>query len=288
MLPVGPSTVKSPAPISRSSPIQTFLVTAKPPAVYKEAPLSVALPASSFALARTFSTKLVTPATSRVPSNCELSYTLNSPPIAAFLVIEAPPDNLRAPSLAKVAVIPACCVLVPVTIPVTPNVFVTLAAPFTSRVPSTTVLPEAAATVNLVELISKLPETDAVPPTVRLDPAPLILTVEASVEIPDTPKVPATVVLPVVLSTLNLLLLIARSFVTSNVPVISTLPPNEASSPTTRSSPTYKSRPMPAPPPTMRAPLEALVAAVVSKSLMLPASIPDLVPENTSEVLVAA
>ena len=116
----------------------------------------------------------------------------------------------------------------------------------------------------------------------------MILTVEASVEIPVTPKVPATVVLPVTLSTLNLLVLTAKSSPTSNVPVISTLPPNDPSSVTTRSSPTYKSRPMPAPPPTMRAPLEALVAAVVSKSLMLPASIPERVPENTSALLVAA
>ena len=135
--------------------------------------------------------------------------------------------------------------------------------------------------------MSKSPAIDPVPPTVRLDPDPVILTVEASVEIPVTPKVPATVVLPVTLSTLNLLELTAKSSPTSNVPVISTFPPNDPSSPTTRSSPTYRSKPIPAPPPTIRAPLEEFDAAVVSNNFIEPASIPDLVPENTSELLVA-
>jgi hypothetical protein len=93
-------------------------------------------------------------------------------------------------------VTPACVVLVLVIFPVTPNVFVTLVAPFTSRVPSTTVLPEAAATVNLVELISKSPRMVPVPLTVKLDPAPVILTEEDRVEIPETAKVPSTLVLP--------------------------------------------------------------------------------------------
>ena len=82
----------------------------------------------------------------------------------------------------------------------------TFVASSTSKVPSITVLPVAAATVNLVELISKLPEIDPVPATVKLDPDPTILTVELSVAIPVRPNVPATVVLPVTESTLNLLL----------------------------------------------------------------------------------
>ena len=47
VLPVGPSTVKFPAPTLKSSPINVFLATAKPPAVRTEAPVSVADPASA-------------------------------------------------------------------------------------------------------------------------------------------------------------------------------------------------------------------------------------------------
>ena len=94
-------------------------------------------------------------------------------------------------------------------------------------------------------------------------------------------------VLPVEDATLNLLDT-AKSFVTSKVPVMSTLPPNEPASPTTRSSPTWRSRPIPAPPPTIRAPVEDVVALVVSNSFIPPTSKPDLVPSNASEVLVAA
>ena len=71
-LPVGPSTVKLPAPTFKSSPINAFLVIAKPPAEYIEAFVSVAEPESVFLLNRTFSVKLVIPSTSRVPSSCEL------------------------------------------------------------------------------------------------------------------------------------------------------------------------------------------------------------------------
>ena len=176
---------------------------------------------------------------------------------------------------------------VAVTIPVTPNVDVIFVASSTSSVPSITVLPVAAATVNLVELTSKLPEIDPVPATVKLDPDPTILTVELSVAIPVRPNVPATVVLPVTASTLNLLFATARSSPTSNVPVTFKLPPISASSTTNKSSPTLRSNPIPAPPPTINVPVEGDVALVVSNNLIEPASIPDLVPPNTSDVLVA-
>ena len=96
------------------------------------------------------------------------------------------------------------------------------------------------------------------------------------------------IVLPVPASTVNLVLLTAKSLVTSKVPVTSKLPPTEASSTTIKSSPTYKSKPIPAPPPTIKVPVDEFVALVVSNSFRLPASIPDLVPENTSEELVAS
>ena len=47
VLPVGPSTVKFPAPTFKSSPINVFLATAKPPAVRTEAFTSVADPESA-------------------------------------------------------------------------------------------------------------------------------------------------------------------------------------------------------------------------------------------------
>lgn len=47
MLPVFPTTVKLPAPISKSVPIYAFLVTARPPAVNTEATLLFAAVASA-------------------------------------------------------------------------------------------------------------------------------------------------------------------------------------------------------------------------------------------------
>ena len=94
--------------------------------------------------------------------------------------------------------------------------------------------------------------------------------------------------LPVAEATVILEVLTAKSLVTSNVPVTSKFPPIEASSATLRSSPTYRSKPIPAPPPTINVPVEEVVAFVVSNSFILPASIPDLVPENTSLEFVAS
>ena len=77
--------------------------------------------------------------------------------------------------------------------------------------------------------------TPKVPPIVVLL---LTASVEDSVAAPEDPNVPATCVSPVPASTVNLLLLTARSLVTSNVPVTERLPPKDPSSVTTRSSPT--------------------------------------------------
>ena len=100
-------------------------------------------------------------------------------------------------------------------------------------------------------------------------------------------NVPLANVLPVWASTVNVEAT-AKSSVTSSVPVISTFPPNDPLSPTVRSSPTYRSNPIPAPPPTMRVPVALFVAFVVLNNFMDPASIPDLVPLNTSELFAAS
>ena len=115
---------------------------------------------------------------STLPSSFVVPYTLKFVPRLRFLAIDIPPAVCIAPLAAYVpAAIEASVVLETVVIPVTPRVVVTFVAPLTSRVPSTAVLPEAAATVNLVALILKSPVIDPVPPTVKLEDPPTILTV---------------------------------------------------------------------------------------------------------------
>ena len=94
--------------------------------------------------------------------------------------------------------------------------------------------------------------------------------------------------LPVPASTVNLEVLILRSSVRSKSPTTLRFPPISVLVLTSRFAPTYRLRPIPAPPPTIRAPVEDVVESVVSNSFILPTSRPDLVPENASEELVAA
>ena len=211
-------------------------------------------------------------------------YTFKSPPIPVLPATDNPPaDTLNAPLDDQVPPRVALVAFVKVDIPVTPKVFVILVAPDTSKV-LLNVAPNVTPSVpeRVVLLV-----TPKVPPTLRLELPPTIFTDEFKVDTPSALNVPATNVLPVELATVNLFVLTLKSFVTSSVPVISTFPPNDPSSPTTRSSPTCRSIPIPAPPPTMRAPVEELVAFVVSNNFIEPASKPDLVPVNTSELLVA-
>ena len=74
----------------------------------------------------------------------------------------------------------------------------------------------------------------------------------------------------------------------STSPTMSTLPSTTALPDTSKFSPTNRLNPIPAPPPTVKVPVPELEALVVSNSAKLPASKPDLVPENASELLVAA
>ena len=284
VLPVGPSTVKLPPPISKSSPIYAFLVTAKPPAVNIAAPLLFAAVACAVEFALSFSSNVTIPPTPRVPSNVLFVYTFKSPPIPVLPEIDAPPaDTLNAPLDDQDPPRVALVAFVRVVTPVTPKVLVTLVAPDTSKV-LPNVVPNVTPSVpeRVVLLV-----TPKVPPTLRLELAPTIFTDEFKVDTPSALNVPATNVLPVALATVNLFVLTLKSFVTSSVPSMLTFPPNDPSSLTVRSSPTYRSSPIPAPPPTMRAPVEEFVAFVVSNNLMEPASKPDLVPVNTSELLVA-
>ena len=92
--------------------------------------------------------------------------------------------------------------------------------------------------------------------------------------------------LPVPASTVNLSVLILKSSVRSKSPTTLRFPPMSVLVLTSKFAPTYRLRPIPAPPPTIRAPEDAVVELVVSNSFILPASIPDLVPENASELLV--
>ena len=104
--------------------------------------------------------------------------------------------------------------------------------------------------------------------------------------LPSTCSVPSAYVLPVEAATVNLSVLILKLSVRSKSPTTSRLPSTTALPATSRFSPTNRLNPIPAPPPTIRAPEDAVVALVVSNSFILPASIPDLVPENASELLV--
>ena len=108
------------------------------------------------------------------------------------------------------------------------------------------------------------------------------------VTLPSTCSVPSAYVLPVEESTVNLSVLILKLSVKSKSPVTSRFPPMLVLVPTSRFAPTYRLRPIPAPPPTIKVPVDEVDESVVSNSFMLPASRPDLVPENDSEELVAA
>ena len=81
------------------------------------------------------------------------------------------------------------------------------------------------------------------------------------VALPSTCNVPWTTVLPVAEATVNLVPLIAKSLVTSRVPVMSVLPPTSRLVVTSRFAPTYRLRPIPTPPPTIKAPVDAEVAS---------------------------
>ena len=99
---------------------------------------------------------------------------------------------------------------------------------------------------------------------------------------------PSAYVLPVDASTVNLSVLILKLSVRSKSPVTSRLPPISVLVATSKLAPTNRLRPIPAPPPTIKVPVDDVVASVVSNNFILPASKPDLVPENASEELVAA
>jgi len=94
-------------------------------------------------------------------------------------------------------------------------------------------------------------------------------------------------VLPVAAATVNLLVAILKSSPRSKSPTTSRSPEVKIVLPTFRYLPTFRSIPIPAPPPTMRAPVEEVTELVVSKILTEPTSRPDLVPENASLELIA-
>ena len=106
--------------------------------------------------------------------------------------------------------------------------------------------------------------------------------------LPSTCSVPSAYVLPVDASTVNLSVLILKLSVRSKSPVTSRFPPISVLVATSKLAPTNRLRPIPAPPPTIKVPEDAVVELVVSNSFKLPASKPDLVPSNASEELVAA